>query len=397
VRASARSGAWAGCALLMFALVLPALAEQHKQRVVRDGSGWMQESTGPLSGVKSLQVPRFVGSIQVVTGTQPSGYTLRLRSQEPLEKDALRQFANFHVGVGLRKGEVLFQAVGPLELAVRAELIVQLPQAENVHVDTLAGKITIHGKVKHLDLQTHGGDIEIDDAELLRAVTMGGSVTVNHRIGDSLIRTGGGDIRVDSSVGDLEIVSLGGSIWLKAIAKGRVQSGGGNIEVVRCLGPLLVRTAGGNINLGEMDGAVTAETGGGNIRIGVAHGGVVASTALGNIELWKLSQGAEAHTGMGRITVEFVGGRNSMRDSELVTSMGDVVVYFAATAPGNIHAVTGTSPTGHILSEFPELKISKGTAAYGPRSISADGAIHGGGPPIEVRTMAGQIELRNAH
>ncbi len=146
---------------------------------------------------------------------------LRLHSQEPLEKDARKQFATFHLGVGRSSGEVLIQTVGPIDLAVRAELIVQIPSGtETVHVDTLAGKITIHGKVNHLDLQTHGGDIEIDDAELLRAVTMGGSVTVNHRLGDSFIRTGGGDIRVDASVGDLEISSLGGNIWLKAIAKG---------------------------------------------------------------------------------------------------------------------------------------------------------------------------------
>jgi hypothetical protein len=215
-------------------------------------------------------------------------------------------------------------------------------------------------------------------------------------VGDSFIRTGGGDIRVDSSTGDLEIVSLGGNIWLKAIAKARIEAGGGNIEVVRCTGSLLVRTAGGNISLGEMGGAVTAETGGGSIRIGVAHGGVVANTALGNIELWKLSQGAQAHTGMGRITAEFIGDRNSMRESELATSMGDVRVYFGGAAPGNVHAVTGGSPTKRIFSDFPSLKMSNGMAQYGPRSITADGAVHGGGPLIEVRTMLGQIELRKA-
>jgi hypothetical protein len=367
-----------------------------EQRVVRDGRGWMQESTGPLSGEKLLQVTRFVGSVHVVIGAKSGSYDLRLRSQEPLEKDARKQFADFHLGVGRRAGEILIQTVGPIDLAVRADLLLQLPVGtEMVHVDTLAGKITIQGKLNHLDLQTHGGDIELDGAELLRAVTMGGSVTVNHRIGDSFIQTGGGDIRVDASVGDLEISSLGGSIWLKAIAKGRIQSGGGNIEVVRCTGPLTVRTAGGNINLGEMGGPVTAETGGGTIRVGVAHGEVVANTGLGNIELWKLEKGVEAHTGMGRITAEFIGDRSSMRNSKLVTSMGDVVVYFGGSAIGNIHAVTGASPTRHIFSDFPGLKISNGGAEYGPRSIAADGAIHGGGPMIEVRTMLGQIELRN--
>ncbi len=279
---------------------------------------------------------------------------------------------------------------------MRAELIVQLPaDAETVHVDTLAGKITIHGKVNHLDLKTHGGDIEVDDAELMRAETMGGSITVNHRLGDSVIRSGGGDIRIDASVGDLEIISLGGNIWLKAIARAQVESGGGNIEVVRCAGALVVRTAGGNINLGEMGGAVRAETGGGSIRIGVAHGPVLASTALGDIELWKLAQGAKAHTGMGRISAEFIGDRKSMQDSELVTSMGDILVYFAGTVPGTLHAVTGSCPAKHIVSDFPELKITNGIAGYGPRSIVADGAIHGGGPSIDVRTLVGQIELRN--
>lgn len=379
--------------LLIGALALPALAtQQNSQSVQQEGDGWMQESTGPLGNEKSLEVTRFVGSVRVVNGAKSPSYTLRLHSQEPLEKDARRQFATFHLAVERKGGEDLLEMVGPLNLALRAELILQMPAAENVHVNTLAGKIKICGKVNRLDLHTHGGDIELDGAELLRAITMGGSVTVNHRLNNSFIQTGGGDIRVDASVGELEIASLGGNVWLKAIAKARVQAGGGNIDVVRCLGPLVISTAGGNINLGEMDGAVTIESGGGNIHIGVARGEVNASTAMGNIELWKLAQGAIAHTGMGRITAEFVGNRSSMRRSELVTSMGDIVVYFGGSAPANLHAVTGESPTRHILSEFPDLKISNGSAS----SIAAEGEIHGGGPVVEMRTMVGQIELRNA-
>lgn len=170
--------------LALFALALPALAEQ---RVMSDGRGWMQENTGTLGSAKQLQVSHFVGSVRVVTGSQSASYVLRLHSQEQLEKDARKQFATFHLGVGRKNDEILIQNVGPIDLAIRAELIVQLPsEPESVHVDTLAGKITIHGKVNHLDLKTHGGDIELDDAELMRAETMGGSITVNHRLGDSV-------------------------------------------------------------------------------------------------------------------------------------------------------------------------------------------------------------------
>lgn len=57
-----------GWVLLMFVAIIPALAAQTQQRVVRDGTAWVQESSGPLGGEKSLQVTRFVGAVRVVAG-----------------------------------------------------------------------------------------------------------------------------------------------------------------------------------------------------------------------------------------------------------------------------------------------------------------------------------------
>jgi hypothetical protein len=350
-----------------------------------------------MSAEKVLQVSRFVGPVEVISGAPSASYTLVLHTDDPLESDAAQQFADYHLGLGHHAGETLVQTVGQIDLALRARLTLRIPAGtEVVHVDTLAGKILIHGSVDHLDLHTHGGDIELDESRLLNAETMGGSIQVNHSVGDSFLRSGGGEIHVDTSVGDLEITSQGGNIWLKTVARAHVESAGGNIDVVHCIGMLQAHTAGGNITLGAMDGDVSVETGGGNIRIGMAHGPVVARTAQGNIELWKLYQGADAHTGLGRITAEFVGDRNSMKSSKLVTSMGDIVVFFAENAQGTLHAVAGNCPSRHIISEFPELKISAGSAEYGPRSIVAEGTVHGGGPLINMQTMVGQIELRNA-
>jgi putative adhesin len=379
---------------LVLLLALPALAQQ--QRFFRDGNSWALEISGPLPNEKQLQVSRFVGSVRVVAGAGPAGYVVRLRSDEPQEKDARKQFAGYRLNLGRRSGAVAIQNVGRIDFAMRPELIIQLPSsAEVVHVDTLAGKITVQGRINHLHVQTHGGDIEIDEAQLLSAATMGGSVIVHRRVSDAIIRTGGGDIRIDAAVGDLDITSLGGNILLKAIARAQVQSGGGNIEVIRSYGALQIRSAGGNINLGQMDGDVAAETGGGNIRIGVANGLVVANTAQGNIELWKIAKGAAAHTGMGRITAEFIGERGSLKNSELITSMGDIVVYFGDSAAANLRAVAGSCPSKRFVSEFPELKITKGAPNYGPHSMVAEGVIHGGGPQIEMRTMVGQIEVRS--
>jgi hypothetical protein len=386
------------CVAAVLAALLPSSLEaQGEPRVTRDGDGWMQESEGSLSPAPIVEISHFVGAVHVIAGAQQGGYLLRLHSAEAEQKDAQKQFADFHLGVGRHGNEALIQPVGPVSMMLRAELFVHLPPGVGaVHVDTLAGKITVHGSVDQLDLQTHGGDIELDNAKLLRAFTMGGSVTVNQHVVNSQIRTGGGDIRVNASLGDLQIASLGGNIYLKAIARGQVQTEGGNIEIIRCNGTLRARTAGGNIRLGEMDGDVAAESGGGNIFVGVAHGAVDVNTAMGNIELWKLYKGAKAHSGMGRITAEFVGDRSSAKNSELVTSMGNIVVYFAGQAPGTLHGVAANCPSRHIISEFPDLKTSSGAPQYGPYSMAVDGPVHGGGPVIDLRTTVGHIELRNA-
>jgi hypothetical protein len=395
---------WGALATLLLALLagfaVPAAAEsaRHAPKVVREGNGWMQESDGALGNVKLVQVMRFIGSVRVLPGRGKGSYLLRLHSAESDEAAARRQFSTFHFIAGSDGNQDILHPLGEVDLKLRAELVLELPaHAEVLHVETLAGKITIQGRVHRLELHTHGGDIEVDDADELQAITSGGSVQVNHRVGNAFIHTDGGDIRVEAAVGDLQIASMAGSIGLKAITRARIESGGGNIEIMRCLGELAVRTAGGNINLGEMGGPVTIESGGGNIRVGVAHGMVAINSTMGDIELWKLAQGVRAHTGMGRITAEFIAVHGALLPSELLTAMGDIVIFFGGDTSGYLRAVTGVSPTHHVISDFPELHISNGLAQYGPHSILMEGSIHGGGPGIEARTMVGQIEVHPAH
>lgn len=57
MRACVKRGLRTASALLMLALALPAFgAIQREQHVVRDGTGWVQESSGPLPGEKFFQV-----------------------------------------------------------------------------------------------------------------------------------------------------------------------------------------------------------------------------------------------------------------------------------------------------------------------------------------------------
>ena len=395
---------WSVPAILLGALLVaqavPAVAAggKHAPKVEREGSGWVQETYGPLGDVKLVEVMRFIGSVRVLPSRGKGGYQLRLHSAESDEAAARLQFSSFHFIAGTGGGQDILHPLGNVDIKLRAELLLELPaRTEVLHVETLAGKITISGRVHRLELHTHGGDIELDEADELQATTAFGSVQINHRVGNAFIRTDGGDIRVDVAVGDLQIVSMAGSIGLKAITRAHIESGGGNIEILRCLGELALRTAGGNISLGEMGGPVQLESGGGSIRVGVAHGMVSVNSTMGDIELWKLAQGAHVHTGMGRITAEFIAAHGALQPSDLVTAMGDIVIFLGPQTSGTLRAVTGISPTHRVVSDFPELRTTNGLAQFGPRSILLEGPIHGGGADIEARTMVGQIEVHVAH
>ncbi len=392
---------WSVPAILLGALLvaMPAWAgSKPAPKVEREGSGWVQETSGPLGNVKLVEVMRFIGSVRVLPGRGKGSYQLRLHSAESDEAAARLQFSSFHFIAGTGGGQDILHPLGNVDIKLRAELLLELPaRTEVLHVETLAGKITISGRVHRLELHTHGGDIELDEADELQATTAFGSVQINHRVGNAFIRTDGGDIRVDAAVGDLQIVSMAGSIGLKAITRAHIESGGGNIEILRCLGELALRTAGGNISLGEMGGPVQLESGGGSIRVGVAHGMVSVNSTMGDIELWKLAQGAHVHTGMGRITAEFIAAHGALQPSDLVTAMGDIVIFLGPQTSGTLRAVTGISPTHRVVSDFPELRTTSGLAQFGPRSILLEGPIHGGGADIEARTMVGQIEVHVAH
>jgi hypothetical protein len=100
---------------------------------------------------------------------------------------------------------------------------------------------------------------------------------------------------------------------------------------------------------------------------------------------------------MGRITAEFIAAHGALQPSDLVTAMGDIVIFLGPQTSGTLRAVTGISPTHRVVSDFPELRTTNGLTQFGPRSILLEGPIHGGGADIEARTMVGQIEVHVAH
>jgi hypothetical protein len=175
-----------------------------------------------------------------------------------------------------------------------------------------------------------------------------------------------------------------------------LQTGGGSIHVDKCSGEVKAETGGGSIDLGEISGGVAMETGGGTLKVSSASGPVKGETGSGNIELWGVPS-AHVETGSGAITAKFIRGGNGTSNSELETGVGDITVYLVSNVNLTIRASIEAANGQQIVSDFPEIKIaSEGGGQWGPKLVSAEGSLNGGGPVLKVRTTMGNIYFRRA-
>ena len=286
----------------------------------------------------------------------------------------------------------------------------------NVEAATSGGSISV-GAIRNgdVDIRTSGGSLKIDS--ILngngRARTSGGGVTVGDVSGDLVLRTSGGAIRIKRVGGLLTAETAGGGIHIDVGGREvNANTAGGKIEVGDSEGPVTVRTAGGGIKIGATKGDVRAETAGGSIRIGVSQGAVKASTAGGGIKIdgaggpvsaetaggsirIKGAQGSvDAETAGGSVEAELLasGGAKDL-SCRLETSGGDVTVHIQpglqATINARIDIKRRAGRDYRIYSDVPLTMQGQGT-----NKIIGRGKANGGGVPIDLRTVNGDIHIK---
>ena len=154
-----------------------------------------------------------------------------------------------------------------------------------------------------LDLETHGGSIQID--------AVGGSVRAH---------TSGGGIELEGAVGRVELSSSGGPIRVEDVE-----------------GDTVLRTSGGSITASDIDGAIDAETSGGPIRIDDVDGPVRARSSGGGITVrFDGAPAGELRTSGGGIEVEYPEGKGA--ELEAHTSGGRISIEPKLEVSGEIES-----------------------------------------------------------
>lgn len=386
-------------AILLLALPL-AMAQQS--RIYGDGGNWTQEITGSLAAVRILRVKVDVGSVKINGGSQQSiDYRVHNHSYSGSEQKARREFDNYKVAAYVRGDTAWITAEWDEGRSHRfsAEFDISVPRAmDEVKVETEGGSIASAGIAGRIEAESGGGNIRFDDiGGVINAETGGGSIDVGTVASDVSLHTGGGSIKVNTAKGKIFAESGGGSVTVTSGGQGAdLSTGGGSIHVERCDGRVKVNTGGGSIDLGDIGGPAEISTGGGSIRLNSAKGPVQAETGGGTIELWGVPS-ARAETGAGGIEVKLVPANGQRNNSSLETSAGDITVYIMANVNISVRASIEVANGHSIHSDFPEIKVTTEGGDYGPKTVTAEGNLSGGGPELKVETTTGDIYFRRAH
>lgn len=94
--------------------------------------------------------------------------------------------------------------------------------------------------------------------------------------------------------------------------------------------------------------------------------------------------------------MKLVNTGSERHDSDLETGAGDITVYIASDVAINVRASVDMGNGHRITSEFPDIHVHSEGDQWGPKTLTAEGALNGGGPTLKVHTSTGDICIRRA-
>ena len=356
-----------------------------------------QEITGTLAAVKNLRVKVDMGSVVVRGGDQQAiNYVLHSNYRNP--NDELRHQYKVTSYVKGDTAWIIGNWQGGHARHFGGEFAITVPHdMALVKVESGGGGIDISGIAGRAEMETGGGKIRVDNiGGSVVAQTGGDSIDAGTVQGDVELTTGGGSINVREVKGKMKAETGGGNVYVMSVGQDAVvEAGGGNVQIKKCLGRVKASTGGGNIDLGDIGGPADIQTGGGSIHLASARGRVGANTGAGTIELYGVPS-ARVETGAGGIILKLVNAGGAPHDSDLETGTGDITVYIAADVAINVRASVDMGNGHRITSDFPDIHINTEGGDWGPKTLTAEGKLNGGGPWLKVHTSTGDICLKRA-
>jgi hypothetical protein len=233
----------------------------------------------------------------------------------------------------------------------------------------------------NLTLETIKGDVSIEGWDESRAEVQ---VTKNANT----------DVRFMSDGKNLTIKTepRGGGVDVKYIIKvprnvGKVEikAATSDINLSDLTGKVGINNGSGSVTLSDINGDIGVNTGSGDISLSDVKGEIGVNSGSGSIKLIDVSGKVDANTASGDLDVSFVG--ENREPLSLNTASGDIQVHFDSDVNADIDVKTLTGDIN--LDEGFGINV-RNTRPVGKE---ARGRIGGGGQPISINTMSGDVTI----
>jgi DUF4097 and DUF4098 domain-containing protein YvlB len=277
------------------------------------------------------------------------------------------------------------------------DLVINVPKVYDLEIETMGGDIEVNGVEGKLEGETMGGDLKLSELKGdLKFETMGGDIELTDSDVDGEIETMGGDVTVANVVGDVDGSSMGGNVVYKNVTR---RSGESSSKAV------VISTMGGDIEVGSAPAGASLETMGGDIAIGDAAEFVEAETMGGDITIGSIDGRVEAETMGGNVKVTVIGDPQAGNKDIELTSMGGEIHL---TVPRNFSmaveieiAYNEKSGVPKIISDAPlAIENREGGGGFLNRessTLSGSGSFNGGKNKVEIETVGGNVYLKYAN
>ena len=247
----------------------------------------------------------------------------------------------------------------------------------DLYVNTGSGNITVHagsGNQIHIVGHIHAGwsafgNIDGRITKIVQSppiVQEGNTVRVGENVSHDLYENISIDYEITApSAVALNLHSGSGDVTTEGLGRYiSASSGSGNVRAHGVSGPAELQSGSGDIELAELSaGDVKARTGSGNVHIHGLNGGLIARSGSGDID-------ADGHLS---------------GSASLESGSGKVELHLGSDAHFNLEASTGSCD---IHVNFPNAPHQDDHSRH-----HLTGPVNGGGPPLEIRTGSGDVEI----
>jgi DUF4097 and DUF4098 domain-containing protein YvlB len=287
-------------------------------------------------------------------------------------------------------------------------LTIQVPRACDVQFSSMGGSLKLVDLRGNFSGKTMGGELTLEKVQgKVSLTTMGGDITATDCDLDGKLSTMGGEADLRNVTGDVEASSMGGIVRYVNVRDRsgnlRAQSSltvhgmtektvlmstmGGDINLKSAPDGASVKTMGGEIDIRDAEQFVKATTMGGDIRVDVRNGWVDLTTMAGNIEttvresLGDTADGIKLESMSGDITVIVPAG---------LSLSFDLTIAYTRNSDQNYKI---SSDFGLNEERSADWDYEHGSPR---KTIHATGSVGGGHYPIKIKTINGNITVRQA-